>query len=295
MVDAMFRRGAHRAPPHKLLAVPPFRKTAPAPLQYAVIPPKLAYWGNNQYGDCVSAEEAFAKACFWKEILVSDATVIAWARDHGFLDGADLPEVMDAMRSKGFADGAQLYNDGPYQGVDYSNEAVLQAAIATGPVKIAIDADALPSGAGNNQGWYAFGKGRYPNTDHCVSLCGYGPCSWLFPLLGVAVPAGADPSKVCYLLFTWSTIGVVDHDWIMGTCTEAYVRIPTTIGVPPLPDPVPPAPPVPPTPIPPGPAPAPWWKSLLIDLLPVILPLIINWLAGMRAWAVDDQRRRANS
>jgi hypothetical protein len=215
-------------------------------------------------GNCVSAEEAFAKACYQPEIFIDAATVIAWAKAHGFLNGADLTSVLDAMVNDGFAIGSQTYDDGGKLSVDYSNESILQAAIVHGPVKIAIDAGALPSTAGNQQGWHATGgtPGQYPNTDHCVALCGYGPTAWLYQQLGVPLPGGLP--TVGYLLFTWSSIGFVDHAWIMSTCAEAWVRNPTTVGVPPLPAPLPPGPvpptpptppvpPVPPTPTPPTP------------------------------------------
>ena len=121
--------------------------------------------------------------------------------------------------------------------VDYSNETTLQSAIAVGPVSVAIDANALPSGAGNKSGWSAFGGGRFPNTDHCVSLSGYGPTSELFKALGVSVPSGAPANG--YYLYTWNTIGVVDHKWIMNTVAEAWVRTPTVTDL------QPPAPPDP--------------------------------------------------
>lgn len=188
--------------------------------------------------NCVSAEEAFAKACHTPEIFIDDSTVVAWARKHGFLNGADLSEVMDMMGSNGFQVGTQTYNDGPKQGVDFSNESVLQAAIAQGNVKIAIDAGALPSTAGNQQGWFALGDGRtYRSTDHCTGLSGYGTAGYLYSLLGVPLPSGVDGNLMGYLHFTWATIGFVTHAWLMSTCTEAWVRSPTTVGVPPIPDP----------------------------------------------------------
>ncbi len=191
-------------------------------------------------GNCVSAEEAFAKACHTPEIFIDDNVVIAWARANGYLNGADLKEVCDSMLDDGYHVGGQIYNDGPAQTVDYANQDSLRSAISQGPVKIAIDANALPSGAGNNQGWYAFGGGRYPNTDHCTGLSGYGTAAYCFSQLGVPLPSGIDPNKAdCYLHFTWSTIGVVDQAWLMNTCVEAWLRMPTTIGIPPLPDPTP--------------------------------------------------------
>src|SRR6185437_13356489 len=219
-------RGALKSPRHKLLAAHPHTVIKAPPPQWAWIPQKLDMWGNDQYGDCVTAEEAFAKATYQPEIFIPTATVTAWASKHGVLNGADLSQVMDMMQNDGFVVGSQQYNDGKYSGVDYSNETVLQSAISQGPVKIAIDANALPSGAGNNQGWYSLGHGNFPNTDHCVALCGYGPAGWLYQQLGVPLPSALSASQPGYLLYTWSTIGFVDHKWIMSTCVEAWVRNP---------------------------------------------------------------------
>lgn len=261
-----FMRGAIPTPRHKLLeAVPHLVLFAPPP-QFAVVPAKLDMWGNDQYGDCVSAEEAFAKAtwstyCGLAETFATAQEVESFANANGFLNGANLTDVMDVMKSKGMSISGTTYKDGGYSGVNYSDETTLQSAVSTGPVKIAIDANALPSGAGNQQGWHATGgsPGQFPNTDHCVAIPGYGPASYLFGLLGVPVPAGFG-SGTYYLLYTWKTIGVVDHAWLMSTCTEAWVRNPTTPGQTPAPAPTPtPTPPTPtPTPTPtPGPSPIP--------------------------------------
>jgi hypothetical protein len=256
--DRAFPRGAVATPRHKLLAAPQHRVVADPPEHVAYVPATLSYWGNDRYGDCVSAEEAFCKACYHPEILIPDSEVVLWARQNGYLHGADLSDVMRSMAKRGFAVGNQLYNDGPYSSVDYSNETVLKSAIAQGPVKIAIDADALPSGAGNKSGWFATVGGHYPNTDHCVSICGYGAADYLYSQLQVSMPAELAGTSG-YLVFTWSTIGYVSHDWIMSTTAEAWVRNPTTVGVPPLPSPTPTPVPTPtPTPVPtPTPTPVP--------------------------------------
>lgn len=238
-----FYRGAQPTPRHKLLGAMPFRMVKAPPPQAAWVPQKLDCWGNDQYGDCVTAEEAFAKATFSPELFLDSSTVISWASRHGFLNGAVLTDVLDAMQAQGFQVGSQTYNDGGYRGVDFSSETTLQAALSLGPVKIGIDADALPDGAGNGNGWYALGGGKANQTDHCVSLCGYGTASYLFQQLGVPLPAALPPTVSGYLLFTWGSIGFVDHSWILGTCTEAWIRTPTTVGVPPLTPPDPPAPP----------------------------------------------------
>jgi len=243
-----FPTGAKRTPfPNIVAAIKGgkahvYQAKAPPP-QVITVPKRLSMWGNSQYGDCVSAESAFAIADYstflgLDEIFVTEPTIIAWAGAHGFLNGADLLEVIQAMQADGVKDEkGVLRKAGTPATVDYRTESVLQSAIAQGPVSIAIDASALPSGAGNKSGWYAFGGRSYPNTDHCVSLHGYGPTSELFKALGVAPPANAPASG--YLLYTWSTIGVVDHAWIMNTVTEAWVRNPTTTGLTPPPPPPP--------------------------------------------------------
>lgn len=238
----LFARGARPTPRHKLAAATPHIPLRAVPTQVAYVPKKLSFWLNNQDGDCVTAEEAFNKDV--AGIFIQDSTVQTWASQYGFMNGAMLTDVMDQMAKQGFLQDGDVYGDGPYTSVDYSNEAVLQSALSIAPVKIGIDANALPSGAGNNQGWSAFGgrPGQYSNEDHCVALAGYGPADWLYQQLGVPLPAGVDATKTCYLLFTWSTIGVVDHDWIMSTCGEAWLRNPSTVVNQEPPPPPPPAP-----------------------------------------------------
>lgn len=258
-----FPRGARPSPRHKLAAAIPFQpKAIRLPAQVAYIPTKMSMWLNDQYGDCVTAEEAFNQDVSGN--FIEDSTVQTWASQGGFLNGADLTEVMDAMKKSGFSQSGNVYGDGGYTSVDYSSEPILQAAIAIAPVKIGIDANALPSGAGNGNGWYKTGgtPQEYTNEDHCVALCGYGPAVWLFQKLNTPLPQGVDGTEVMYLLFTWNSIGVVDHPWIMSTVGEAWLRNPSSVvnGVPlpnpgPVNPPVPPPPPPTPIPVPPTPTP----------------------------------------
>ena len=256
-----FMRGARPTPRHVLAAAPKFAMVSAPLAQFGVVPPKLDMWGNDQYGDCVSAEEAAAKAwwsvyCGLPETFATAAEVIAFARKHGWLNGADLTSPMDAMKAEGMSISGKVYTDGGYYSVDYSNELVLQASIDPtdgngGPSKIGIDANALPQGAGNQMGWYSTRKGNFPNEDHCVSLFGYGRADYLYDLMKVKVPSALAPSTPGYLLYTWSTVGFVTHDWLMGTCAEAWTRNPTTPGQSPSPTPDPgPGPTPPPTPDP---------------------------------------------
>jgi hypothetical protein len=233
-----FLRGAVPTPIHRVLAASPFKIVAPIPPNCANVPAQLDVWGNSTYGDCVTAEEAFKLACASPEIFIPPAIVIAWAKKHGYLNGANLADVMNSMQKDGFQVGGQQYNDGPYAGVNYADQSTLQAAITPGsPVKIAIDANALPSGAGNINGWYVLNSGNWNNTDHCVSASSYGEAGFLFDALKVPLPSNIGNTVPGFLIYTWKTQGFVVHEWITGTCREGWVRKPPTIGVPPLPGP----------------------------------------------------------
>jgi hypothetical protein len=186
--------------------------------------------------------------------IVSDAELKQWAGSQGFLNGADLTDVMDAMqKARGnplIASGTSYY-DGPYTSVNWQDRANLTSAIYTsqGSVKISVDAGVLENAVGDGNGWY-LGSYSSTNQDHCVGLTGFGPASFCCAACGVAVPAGVDPNSFCYLLDTWGTVGVVAASVIESPWVgEAWLRTPTSIpsGDPtptptPTPDPVPPSP-----------------------------------------------------
>jgi hypothetical protein len=74
-------------------------------------------WLNQTDGDCVTAEEAFAKAT--SGILISDTTVQTWATINGVLNGADLDQVLQLMQTAGFSQDGDTLNDGPPTSVDW--------------------------------------------------------------------------------------------------------------------------------------------------------------------------------
>jgi len=230
-------RGARPSPAHKIFATPKYHPGA-VPEFFGVVPPELSFWDNSQYGDCVSAEEAAAKAQFslmfggTTELFIPQDEVVSWASANGFLNGADLISVMDAMARSGMtATDGRKYGDGPYQAVDWTNDATLSSAIYQGPVKLAVAANQLdPVWSGHPEnGWIAIGFNPDQAIDHCVNLCGFGSLQELCDLLGVSVPSGQDPTKRSYLMFTWSTIGIIDRSSMMAITAEAYVRLPTTV------------------------------------------------------------------
>lgn len=221
-------------------------------------------------GNCVSAEEAAAKAIYsvmagFPEIFITEQVLINWAHQHGFLNGANLTDVMDAMSRTGIvASDGKTYTDGPYQSVDWTNDAILSSAIFAGPVKIGVAADQLQNTVGQSNGWIGVGFKTDNNIDHCVNLCGFGTMEALCQVMNVTLPAGISPTTRGYLLFTWDTIGIIDRASMIAITAEAWLRTPTTPQAPmpvptPTPTPVPPTPtPTPtPTPVPPTPTPTP--------------------------------------
>ena len=231
-------RGAVASPRNKLVAAPQHKALVGAPPNFIQIPPfPLSDWGNvgspgiPGYGDCVTAEEAFAKTSGSPAVLLSRDEAIQWASTHGVLNGAQLNDVLDKMQNDGFYRNPIYWDDGQYASVNWKNAAVLQSAITEGPVKLGVNGDQL-SGVWQNHdfnGWFATGFDPNQNIDHCTSLCGYGTLAWLAQQLHVAVPAGVDGSHQGYAMFTWGTIGIIDAASMIAITGEAWLRQPTTI------------------------------------------------------------------
>ncbi|MCP3472827.1 hypothetical protein NLM33_21165 [Bradyrhizobium sp. CCGUVB1N3] len=228
------KRGAIPSPRHELAAAMPHMALAHVPAHHLFFPKKLSIWHNDVHGDCVTAEEAFAKACHKPEIFISDAEVEKWAKAHGVYEGAVLINVLKAMQREGFAQSDHTYDDGSPTTVDWTNPAVLKSALVHGPVKIGVAADQLETTCRAHNfktGWFATGYNHDSNEDHCVSLCGYGTMSWLAHQLDTSVPSGIDGSQPAYAMFTWGSIGIIDVPSMVAITHEAWLRTPTTIVV----------------------------------------------------------------
>jgi hypothetical protein len=239
-------RGAMPSPRHVLAAAVPHvpDATISVPPSFLMWPIKMSSWNNYTYGDCVSAEEAFAKATAAPRTFIPEATVVAWAQQHGYLNGAYLPTVMTTMQTNGFPFNKKKYNDGPHNSVDWNNDATLQSAIYShGPVKIGVAAEYFQSAAAGQHGVVTPGASgwgiyNYPATigsqeDHCVSLCGYGTLAQLKALfskhkVSIHVPTGM-PKGLCYAMFTWNSIGIIDKQSMLNMTHEAWIRNPVTI------------------------------------------------------------------
>jgi hypothetical protein len=207
-------------------------------------PIQLSSWNNYTYGDCVTAEEAFAKATAAPQTFIPLATAVAWATAHGYLNGATLTSVMTTMQTKGFPLNNKTYDDGPYNSVNWTNSAILESAIYShGPVKIGVAAEYYQKAGPGQHGIVTPGTsgwtmGNYPHMshtqeDHCTSLCGYGTLAQLTALFAqhhVTVhPVAGMPTGLCYAMFTWNSIGIIDQQSMLNMTFEAWIRSPVTI------------------------------------------------------------------
>lgn len=282
-------RGARRSPVHRILTATPHRRLGAIPSSFGVVPPRLSVLGNDTYGDCVTAEECAAKEAYslWSgagsELVISDAACIQWARQHGYLNGADLVSVLDDMARYGItATDGRLYHTGPHQSVAWGDYPTLCSAIVTGPVKIAVAANQLEqvvNSTNGTSGWVLSGAYRDQATDHCVGLWGYGTFGDLVALLklkGIVadVPPGQSAVEPSVILYTWGTVGIATHQSVIAICDEAWVRTPTTVEQPvPVPVPIPTPNPTP-TPLPPVPVPVP---------TPTPTPVSVGWSGTFQA------------
>lgn len=263
---------------HKLAAAKPFEAAGTIPDNYITPVKKWSIWLNDQFGDCVTAEECANIDCAFNDII-DDTDLKAWCKKHNLLNGADLPQVMELMVSDPLPALNNKYSDGGYLSVDWTNETLLRAAIyqCQASVKIGVAASQLQNtDAGNHDGWVLTGARKDRNLDHCVGLVGYGTAQTILSALGATVPKGLDPNTKGYALFTWGTVGFIDQASLNAICGEAYVRNPTSLknGNPPTP-PVPPTPTPTPVPVPPPPTPDP-------VPTPTPTPVPIDWLALLK-------------
>jgi hypothetical protein len=234
-------RGAIPSPRWELAAAVPHipDPKISIPASFLMWPVQMSSWNNYTYGDCVSAEEAFAKATAAPQTFIPEATVVAWASAHGYLNGAVLTAVMKTMQTNGFPLNNKTYDDGAYSSVNWTEAAILNSAIYShGPVKLGVGADDFQSNADGSvtpgtSGWTMHNYPKGLAEDHCVSLCGYGTLEELVTLFqkhNVTVhPAEGMPTTLCYAMFTWNSIGIVDQQSMLNMTYEAWIRNPVTI------------------------------------------------------------------
>ena len=201
-------------------------------------PIQMSSWNNYTYGDCVTAEEAFAKATAAPQIFIPEATAVAWATANGYLNGAGLSAVLTTMQTNGFPLNKKRYDDGPHFSVNWTNAATLQSAIYShGPVKIGVgagDFQSNPHGlvTPGASGWamynYPRAKGRITARASAVSGRWRNWSLYSSSIMSPShVPAGM-PTGLCYAMFTWNSIGIIDQQSMLNMTYEAWIRNPVT-------------------------------------------------------------------
>jgi hypothetical protein len=224
--------GEFPTPNHELAAAQPYKAVGAAPGSFIAWPTKIDLWGNDSVSNSSWAEEAFAKACSEPKVFIPSDILIT-SRE------CDSQNFAVFMQTHGFQMDGKAYLDGPFNSVDWTNSAALNGAIASvGPVKIGVASANLASGPHGRvtrgmSGWAIYGLPTGQPEDHCASLCGYGPLVMLIDLferhgVNVNLPSGM-PTGLCYAMFTWGSIGIVDKQSLMNITGEAWVRNPTTI------------------------------------------------------------------
>ena len=234
-------RGAIPSPRSDLAAAMPHIPDASiaVPPSFLMWPIEMSSWNNYVYGDCVTAEEAFAKATAAPQTFIPLATAVAWATAHGYLNGAGLSAVLTTMQTAGFPFNNKTYDDGVHNSVNWTNAAILASAIYShGPVKIGVGAEDFQSNAHGHvtpgtSGWTMYAYPKNLAEDHCTSLCGYGTLEELVALFkqhDVTVnPTKGMPTGLCYAMFTWNSIGIIDQQSMLNMTYEAWIRNPVTI------------------------------------------------------------------
>ena len=216
---------------------------ATPPESLGFVPGNLTYWGNNQYGSCVSSEAPPAAYAYRlmlnaagysiPEFTITDAALIAWARAHNGLNGAMLDDIMEKMGRDGIPDTNKiLHLTGKFTAIDYTSQDAIRTAFANfGPLKIAVASSQFDGPVQEKNGWILTGARADRNTDHCVGILGYGRMDYLAKLLAITLPASIDGSKFGVLIFTWATVGICDWSSLQGVMAEGecYARDPVDL------------------------------------------------------------------
>ncbi len=225
--------GAFPTPNYELASAQPYRARGAAPESFIVWPTAIGAWGNETVGNSTWAEEAFAKACAEPKTFIRTEVVLLASQQCGSSNFSEF------MQTHGFQIDRKAYLDGPFNSIDWTDTAALNGAIFNvGPVKIGVASATLTSGPQGHvtpdmSGWAIYDLPTGQPENHCASICGYGPLAALVDLferhgVNVNLPSGM-PTGLCYAMFTWGSIGIVDQQSLMNITGEAWVRNPTTI------------------------------------------------------------------
>ena len=257
-----FLRGARPSKRHKLQAQNAFRFSGTLPpWTINSVPTRPQMDGNDRYGDCTCA-------CLGnvidvvKRILgvgggpIPSANVVSWAISHGFQDGAEIIDVLDALATDPMIDGAgNACLIGPNSGVDYTDTESVYAALAYHyALDLGVDAQPFEDASAGNSPVCVIPvlTQRYANIDHSVPAFDFGTASILATsyaeAYGVSVSLGeVGDGEPCLGIETWGTLCIVPVRSFELLAGEAHV-------IEKFPAPMPP-------PSPPSPTPSPSWRA----------------------------------
>ena len=252
MTEASVQRGLIPATPLQIASAPRYISKfiqQQVPESFLAYPNQVSYWGNDQYGNCVAAEEAFAKITAHPYIYIDDSTITDWCTVHNFLNGAQCVKVMDKMKSHGIELTNGYVYDGDHSRVSASHQylqfasisdsaSLREAIFSSGPVKVEVNANMflVDNKTGfvtpGKSGWALYGYPKLTSANHAVGICGYGTLNELVKLFQdkgctVDIPGGMPETK-CYAMFTWKSIGIVDEQSLLNMFYAAWVRSPVT-------------------------------------------------------------------
>ena len=237
-----FKTGLVPTPRHRLAAAlwaGSYLATLPKPPANRVYTNKVKDWcmcGNDQYGDCVVAEESNYKrlistATGAPEVEIPSQNTINWyfAATGGRDEGMNIEDCIVRMATVPMVDqNNKQHFDGKPGAIDYTNQREVQSAIQYFKgIKIGVAAGQLQNTqAGSQNGWVLSGASQDSQIDHCVGLYGYGSASYLAHACGLSsTPSPLSPTEFCVLMYTWGTIGIVDWQSLQNIIGEAWVRI----------------------------------------------------------------------
>lgn len=267
-----FLRGARPSKAHKLQAQRPFifRGTLPASVINTGGTP-MQMDGNDTLGDCTCAclgniLDVVKRIMSYSGGAIPDANVIAWAKSHGFQDGAEIIDVTNALATDPMIDaGGNACLIGANAGVDYTDTKSVCGALASNyALDLGVDAQPLEDcGAGNSPVVVmpVLTK-RYGNLDHSIPAFDYGAAGELATAYhnayNVPVSLGSvGDSEPSIGLETWASLVITPIRSFEQFVGEAHV-----IESFPAPSPFGPTPPKPPTP----PSPCPWLRPAVCFL-----------------------------
>jgi hypothetical protein len=224
--------GEFPSPNQELAAAQPYRGSA-APESFLAWPIDFGFGGSEKVTNTLWSEEAFAKACAEPRVVVPTDVVMRTAGQCGSSNFARF------MQTHGFQIDGKVYLDGSFYSVNWTNATILASAIYShGPVKIGVgakDFQTNPHGmvTPGTSGWAMCSYPKNLPEDHCASLCGYGTLAELVSLferhnVTVQTPAGM-PTGLCYAMFIWNSIGIIDQQSMLNMTSEAWIRVPVTI------------------------------------------------------------------